>query len=44
MLEERDYVDDIALLSLRLSELQEKTEKKADEEARAGLKNNATKC
>ena len=44
MLEDLDFADDIALLSSKISDLQEKTGRLAEEAARVGLKRNARKC
>ena len=44
VLEDLDFADDIALLSSKISDLQEKTGRLAEEEARVGLKLKATKC
>ena len=44
VLEDVDFADDIALLSSRFSDFQEKTERLAEEEVRVDLKLHATKC
>ena len=44
MLEDLDFADDIALLSSKISDLQEKTGRLPEEAARVGLKLNARKC
>lgn len=44
VLEDLDFADDIALLSSKISDLQEKTGRLAEEAARVGLKRNARKC
>ena len=44
VLEDLDFADDIALLSSKISDLQEKTGRLAEEAARVGLKLNARKC
>ena len=44
VLEDLEFADDIALLSSRLNDLHEKTERLTEEAARVGLKLNARKC
>lgn len=44
VLEDLDFADDIALLSLTLNHLQSKTNKLEDSAARVGLKLNGNKC
>ncbi|KAL9959458.1 hypothetical protein ACROYT_G032784 [Oculina patagonica] len=44
VLEDLDFADDIALLSSKISDLQEKTGRLAEEAARVGLKLNVRKC